>query len=90
MGELFASGRVADLIVAVMVIEAVALLAFHHRTGRGIAPASLLSNLAAGLFLVLALRGALVGSSPAVIGLLLLGGLAAHLLDLRQRWRSRP
>jgi hypothetical protein len=84
---LFASGRIVDLILAITVLEGVMLVALYRRTGRGVAPADLLTNLASGLSLMLALRGALVGVWWGWIGLCLAGSLVAHLADLRRRWR---
>lgn len=86
MQALFDSGRVIDLIVALMVIEALALTALHHLTGRGIAPARLWPNLLAGAFLMLALRAALTGASATAIGSWLVLGLVGHLADLALRW----
>lgn len=37
MEGFFASGRVADLILLVLLLEGLALWALHRRTGRGIA-----------------------------------------------------
>ena len=88
MDQLFASGRIVDGIVALVFVEAAALLAWRAFRGAGPAPLALLGNLAAGLFLLLALRGALDGSSAAWIGLCLLGALIAHLADLLLRWES--
>ena len=62
MDRLFASGRIVDLILALVALEALGLLAYHRRTGRGPAPADALSNLLSGACLMLALRGALVGA----------------------------
>lgn len=86
VSELFVSGRVADLVLAVMLVEALGLVAIHRRTGRGLPPAAVLLNLAAGAALLLALRGALVGAGWGWIALALTGALVAHLADLRQRW----
>lgn len=86
MGALFASGRVVDLILVFTVLEGLALVAYHRRTGRGPTPADLLGNLASGVALMLALRGALVGAWWGWIGLCLAGSLLAHLADLRRRW----
>jgi hypothetical protein len=93
MSDLFASGRIVDLILGLMVIEGVVLFAYHRTTGRGIAPAVVIPNLVAGGALLLALRGALVGASWGWIALCLAAGLVAHLADLRHRWpvrRARP
>ncbi len=86
MQALFDSGRVIDLIVALMTVEAVALTVLYRMTGRGIAPARLWPNLLAGAFLMLALRAALTGASAAAIGSWLFLGLLAHLVDLAWRW----
>jgi hypothetical protein len=85
--ELLATERVVDLILGFVVIEAMALLVYAHRTGRGVAPADLLINLAAGACLLLALRGALAGSPRGWIASWLAVALFAHLMDLARRWR---
>lgn len=91
MEALFASGRVVDLILALMAVEAV-LLAVLHRAGRlAIAPSRLLPNLLAGACLLLALRAALTGAGPGQCSMWLLLGLGGHLLDLATRSRGlRP
>ncbi len=86
MSALFASGRVVDAILLVVLAEAVALALLHRATGRGPPPAALLPNLAAGACLLLALRGALRGAAWPFLALCLLGSLVAHLADLRVRW----
>ena len=48
MQELIASGRIVDLILGLVVLEAIALFAWHRATGRGIAPRALVFNLLAG------------------------------------------
>jgi len=76
-----------DLVIAIMVIEAVALALYHRRTGRGLAPMEFLPSLAAGLALMLAVRAGASGASLAWVALALsLAGLA-HLADVRRRWR---
>lgn len=89
MSGLFASGRVVDLVLALVAAEA-ALLAWHRRrTGRGVPVAELLAFLGAGACLLLALRAALVGASWVWVAAALAGAGAAHLVDLRLRWRRR-
>ena len=41
MADLFASGRLVDLILVLVVIEAVALILYWRRTRRGVAPLDL-------------------------------------------------
>jgi len=87
MSTLFASGRIIDLILALTAAEAVFVVLYHGRTGRGPAPAAFLGNLLSGVCLLLALRFALVGSPWGWLALSLLAALAAHLFDLWRRWR---
>lgn len=77
----FASGRIVDALLALVLLEAILFL----RAGRG---RLLLPNLAAGACLLLALRAALIGAPVALLGLWL--GLAgiAHGVDVAGRWRA--
>lgn len=79
--------RAIDLIVLLTVAEAAILAWLWRAKGRGIAPARLLPTLAAGLFLLLACRAVLIDAHPGVVALALAGAGAAHLLDLKGRWR---
>lgn len=88
MEALFADGRIVDLILGLTLLEAVGLVAYHRRTGRGVAPGELAGNLLSGVCLLLALRGALVGAWWGWVALGLTGSLVAHLADLRRRWRA--
>ncbi|GJD94629.1 hypothetical protein [Methylobacterium iners] len=88
MSELFASGRIIDLILVLVALEAVALLVWRSRSGGGPAPLPLLCNLAAGAALMLALRGALTGASWPVIAACLVGALLAHVTELGLRLRA--
>ena len=88
MTDLFADGRVVDLILVLMLIEGAILAAYHARTGRGIAAGDLVGLLLAGAFLLLALRAALTGAPWTRIAIWLLAALAAHLVDLIRRWRK--
>ena len=103
MAELFASGRLVDFILIVVVVEATVLLLLW-RLGivrelqslgagagvairRGVAPADLLPNLCAGSFLVLALRAVLAGSGWITTSFCLAAAGLAHLIDIYRRWR---
>ncbi len=88
MAELFASGRVVDAILALMLLEGVALWALGRATGRGLAPGAILTNLAAGAALLLALRAALTGAAWYAVAAWLVAGLLAHLADLWRRLAS--
>jgi hypothetical protein len=86
VGELFESGRVVDLLLAFMVLEAVALWAYRRASGRGIPSIAVAASLASGACLLLALRAALTTAGWEWIALWLTAALAAHLTDLRWRW----
>lgn len=86
MADLFASSRIVDLILLLVVVEAAGLHVLHRLTGRGPRLAALAPNLAAGAALLLALKAALSGAGWPVIALALLLALAAHLWDLWVRW----
>jgi hypothetical protein len=86
MAELVASGRLIDLIIGFTVLEILALWLYHRVTGRGLAPAGMLPNLMAGLFLMLAVRAATTQAAWPWIVLPLMGSGLAHVLDLRRRW----
>jgi len=85
---LFTSGRIAELIILLVIVEAAALLAYRRRTGRGLPPAVLLPHLLAGVCLLLALRAGLAGMHWGWLALALLAALAAHLLDLAGLFRA--
>lgn len=83
------ASRLLDVVMAVLLIETAALLAWHRATGRGLGARVLLPSLAAGLFLMLALRIALSGGSAAWLSLALAAAGLSHAVDLRQRWPRR-
>jgi hypothetical protein len=87
MIDFFSSVHAVDLILAIVAAEIVAITLYWQTRRRGIAPAQLLPNLAAGALLLLALRLSLSGYSwPWYVACLALAGIA-NVADLRQRWR---
>lgn len=90
MRDLFASGRVVDIILTLVVVEAVALAGWRRLTGRGVALRALTANLLAGGFLLLAVRAALVGADWIWVAASLLAALLAHLADLATRLTAYP
>lgn len=87
MEAFFRNGHVADLILGVLVAEALLLALWRRRSGRGPDLPSILALVLPGVALVLALRLALTDAWWGWIGLVLTGALVAHLLDLGQRLR---
>jgi hypothetical protein len=88
MQALFDSGRIVDLILALMAFEALALAVLFARTRSGVRLRRLLPNLLAGAGLLLALRAALTAQPFPVTAAWLLLGLLGHLVDLALRWES--
>lgn len=88
MADFLDTPRLVDLILAMTALECVGLLAYTAWTGRGIAAPDLLPNLLAGACLILALRLAASGAEWTVVGPCMLASLAAHLADLKRRWRN--
>jgi len=85
LSELFSSGRIIDVILVLMAIQATVLLAVHRRTGTGMAPADYFINLLPGACLMLALRAALVNAHWTWVALCLVAALLAHWLELWRR-----
>ena len=86
MDEFFSSGRIADLLLGLMALEAALLGVYRHLAGRGPSLAGLLANLGAGACLLLALRALLTGAGWHMAALWLSGALILHLVDLATRW----
>jgi hypothetical protein len=83
-----AFATIVDCIIGLTMVEAGLLAVYHRRTGRGVAPADFLINLTSGLFLMLALRLALTSAWWGWITLCLTAAGAAHVTDLRRRWKK--
>ena len=85
----FLDGGIADLVLAVMVVEAAVLIAWSRRGASTLSAASIIVALLPGLFLALALRAALVRADWFWIALALIGALLTHLIDMRMRFQPR-
>lgn len=83
------SGRLVELIVLLMLLEAGVLLWLRRRSGGAVPPLGVLAMIAAGVCLMLALRAALVDAGVASIATWLGLALLAHAGDLAMRWQ-RP
>jgi hypothetical protein len=84
LDALVSDGTVASLAIAVLALEAVVLVFLVQRRS-SFAP--LVANLLSGLFLILALRAALVGDGAGVVALFLGLGGVAHISDVVLRFR---
>ncbi len=87
MVEFFASGRIIDLILGLVVIEGAALALWRRRSGTGPGLQGMAANLLSGACLLLAVRAALTDAAWQWVAVALLGSLLAHLADLYGRWR---
>ena len=86
MAELFASGRVVDLILIAICIEALLLWSLRrHRRGPGVA--DWLPNLVSGAALLLALRLTIAQVAWYWVAALLALALLCHLADMQRRLR---
>ncbi len=87
MSAFVAGGGIFAVILALTFVEAGALVAWHRRTGRGMAAVDVIGHLAAGCCMlvasIMALRGAWWGFPCAF---LVASGLS-HVFDLRRRMR---
>ena len=81
---LFASGHAADLVLAVVALEGVWLARRGWRWGR------IVKLLGPAVFLVLAVRAALVGAQWYWVALLLAASFPLHLMDLMERSKRDP
>jgi hypothetical protein len=88
MTELFAGGRIVDLILLLMIGEAIALAAYRYITGKGLELIDILVVLIPGACLLLALRGALTDAHWTSIAIWLGAALITHLADLWRRQRD--
>ena len=83
---LIESSRVADILIMVMFAEAALLIGYRAVRGRGFAVAHVVTNLLAGLFLVLALKAALAGAPWQWIAAALAAAGVSHAVDVYTRW----
>lgn len=88
MDELLLSRRLIEIVIAITLLEGVALAAYHRLTGKGVAPGEFGANLLSGLCLMLALRAALGGGGWSWTALLLATAGLIHAGDLWRRWKS--
>lgn len=86
---LFASGRLIDFILVLVVLEAAALWLYARAGRRALAFADVVWNLLAGACLLLALRAALAEAGWPWLAAFLTLALIAHVADLRRRLSAR-
>ncbi len=82
------SGRIVDVMLAVLVLEVAWLAWRRHRHGGGLPLRMLVTNAGAGGSLMLALKAALTGAGWGWLVAALLASLVFHVADLRHRWQA--
>jgi len=85
MADMIINAALIDWILALVALEGAAVLGWRALSGRGPQPLSFLSNLVAGAFLLVALRGAVSGASGGWIGACIFAGCLAHFVYLAAR-----
>lgn len=85
--QLVESGRIVDLMLLFVLVEVVVLQLWRRRRGGGIALLPLLTNIGAGVSLMLALRAQLTGAGWTAVASFLVLSLVFHVSDLVVRWR---
>ncbi len=88
LARLFETGRIIDVILILVIVEAGLLILFWQRTGRGIAPRALIANLVSGSALMVAVRLALTEAPWTAVAACLTISFIAHVVDLAGRWHS--
>ena len=81
-------GGLIDSILLITMLEIAALLLFHHRTKRGLAPRDYLLNITSGLCLMLALRCTVQSSAWYFTALFLTAAGFAHVFDIALRLKQ--
>lgn len=87
MHDLLSNGRLIDVALAVVAIEAALLIVARRRIAPLLRPADILGQLAAGAMLLLGLRCAVTGANYLWTLAFLSASLPAHLFDLVRRAR---
>jgi hypothetical protein len=87
MIDAISNAQLIDVVIAVTLLECLALIVYHRLTKRGLAPKDYLLNLAAGFCLMLALRSALADTGWMWMVLCLMAAGLAHGTDLWTRWK---
>lgn len=93
MRDFVTSGRVIDVILSVVVVEALVLVVLSRARGaaptpKGFSALDVIGQLLAGFLLLIAVRCALTGADYRWTVVFLTASLPAHLYDLARRSRS--
>jgi hypothetical protein len=88
LADFFQSPKIAELAIAVLILEVLIISAAHRRSGRGIPLVDMAANALSGIFLLLALYASLTRSHWYWVAGSLGAAFFAHLIDLKSRWRN--
>lgn len=88
MQSLITSGAIVNIMLAVVVVEIIALLVYRQVTGKGLSAPAVLLNIGAGGSLMVALKLKFIEAGWQWIALALIAALVFHVSDLAYRWRE--
>jgi hypothetical protein len=88
MQQLIESGRIADVILAIIMLELVGLLVLRHMLKRGPKLLDVIGTLLSGVFLIAALRSGITGAHWTITASFLLAALLSHVFDIWRRWTT--
>ncbi len=80
--------HLVDAVLAITILEGLALAAWHRHTGSGVAPRDYVLNLVSGLCLMVTLRMVLAGADWPWIAIGMSAAGVAHATDMWCRWHS--
>lgn len=86
MNEVAFDVRWIDMVIAITLLEVVAVFTYRLRTGRGMTMRAFALSLTPGLFLMAALRCSITAAGWGWIMLFLAAAGVGHAADLWQRW----
>lgn len=86
--NLFVTGRIVDIMLLFVVLEAALLGLYRYRYNKGAKTAPLMITIAAGASLMLALRATLKASAWPVVAGWLLAAMMFHVIDLTSRLKD--
>ncbi len=89
LADLFATGRILDVVLVVLAVGGLALWLLWSRSGRGLPPGDVLPFLLSGACLTAAFRATTLGSAWQWSAGLLALAFGVHLFELAGRWRTR-
>ncbi len=89
LGQFLSGSQLVDAVIALTILEGLALTAYYRITGLGVAPGDFVLNMLSGLCLMFALRCALVDTGWMWVAAGLSAAGLAHVADMAHRWQRQ-